>query len=94
MKDIRKLKLWATLEKEGFKLKEFRTGNICFGRGALLQPDYKAGFPFIEIRPLLNGHWQIVAEYPDHGRGKEGIPNDILKEFPEIMKEFKEFINQ
>ena len=94
MKDIKKLKLWPILEKEGFKIKEFKTGSVCFGRGALLQPDYKAGFPFIEIRPLLNGHWQIVAEYPDHGESAEGHPHVITKEFHVIMEEFKKYINK
>jgi hypothetical protein len=94
MKNITKLKIWPTLEKEGFKIKEIRTGNVCFGKGAILQPDFKAGFPFIEIRPLLNGHWQIVAEYSDHGEGREGSPLVISTEFPIMLKEFKEFINK
>jgi hypothetical protein len=92
MKDITKLKIWPILEKEGFKLKEFRTGSICFGRGAILQPNYKEGFPFMEIRPLLNGHWQVIAEYSDHGKGYEGSPSVISTEFPDIMKEFKELL--
>lgn len=90
MKDITKLKIWPTLEKEGFKLREHRTGNVCFGKGAVLQPNW--GFPFIEIRPLLNGHWQIVAEYSTHGKGREGSPSVISAEFPNMMKEFKEFL--
>jgi hypothetical protein len=89
MKDIQKIKIWPLLEKEGFRLKEYRTGKKCFGRGAILQPNYKAGFPFIEIKPLLNGHWSMSMEFDDNGRAVEGSPVMILKEFPKYMDEFK-----
>jgi hypothetical protein len=94
MKNIQKLKIWPLLEKEGFKIKEIRTGNICFGKGAILQPDFKTGFPFIEIQPLLNGRWRLSVEYKDGGSSWETTPGDIAKILPNELEIFKQVINQ
>jgi len=93
MKDIRKLKLWIHLEQEGFKTKEFRNGGVCFGRGAILFLDPKADFPIMEIKPLLNGHWQLTADYGHKSSSWEGHPFQIAKEFENEIINFKARVN-
>lgn len=90
MKDITKLKFWPLLEKEGFQLKEFRTNGKSFGRGAILMPDYKKGFPYMEIKPLLNGHWNLHVDYFNSASDEEGSPSIIGKALEQRLIEFKE----
>lgn len=92
MKDIRSLKLWPILQQEGFTIKEYRSNNILYGRGAILLPDYKAGFPYIEIQPLNNGRWKITADYFSHSSSQESTPADIQRNIlPKYLQEFKAY---
>jgi len=94
VKDITKLKIWKTLECEGFKLKDYKTGNVTFGRGAILCPDEKRGFPFMEIQPLLTGQWHFKVDYFDKSTEWCTNPHNIQKMLGKELEEFKKFLNQ
>jgi hypothetical protein len=89
MKDIQKLKLWPLLEKEGFTLKEYRMGGILYGRGAILMPDMKTGFPFIEIKPIPNGRWKLTVDLYNTADSIEDTPFEIGKILPEKLLKFR-----
>lgn len=90
MKDIRKLKMWPLLEKEGFKTKEHRSGNVSFGRGAIFQFNYKDDFPVVEIKPLLNGHWQLSIEQENKSSKWEDSPTALFNHFQREFSKIKQ----
>ena len=93
MKDIRKLKIWPLLKEEGFHLWEYRTGGICFGRGALLQPGRLETSPFMEIKPLIDGHWRLTVDFFSHTSSWEKSASDIGRILPEQIENFKQTLN-
>jgi hypothetical protein len=93
MKDIRKLKLWASLEKEGFQIKEIKLNGILYGRGAILMPDINTGFPFIEITPLSNGRWRLTVDLYKTADSIEDNPMKIGKILPEKLELFKKSLS-
>jgi hypothetical protein len=94
VKDITKLKIWPVLEKEHFKIKVIRVGDVIFGKGAILLPDYKKGFPFVEISPLINGHWRLLFDYGVSSISWEGSPFEIERNFKSEIENFKNYQNE
>lgn len=63
MKDIQRLNIWPLLKERGFRLHDYKTGNIITGRGASLHTPIID----IEIEPIDHNKWRLfnghITEY-------------------------------